>query len=153
MMSADGKVRISQWPVSRNQRRNAQPSYRWYRTYHPWKTGIDDVPRGDRTRLVRRERYGDRPMGRIGPFHRHAKDQARRDGILAAHRAPDLPRSSSVVLLLFIWFPVIKPSATPATPALDGRFVIGGLVCFADAFLNAEVPVRLERREHQHGCG
>ncbi len=46
---------------------------------------------------------------------------------------------SLVVLLLFIWFSVIKPVRDTGRLSLDGRFVIGGLVCFvADAFLNVQ---------------
>lgn len=46
---------------------------------------------------------------------------------------------SLAVMLAFVWFCVIKPLRTTGRLSLDGRFVLGGIVCFvADAFLNVQ---------------
>lgn len=46
---------------------------------------------------------------------------------------------SLLVLAAFIWFSVVQPIRKTGKLSLDGRFVIGGLICFvADAFLNVQ---------------
>ncbi len=46
---------------------------------------------------------------------------------------------SLLVLAAFIWFSVVQPIRRTEKLSLDGRFVIGGLICFvADAFLNVQ---------------
>lgn len=46
---------------------------------------------------------------------------------------------SLIVLALFLWFSVVQPIRKTGKLSLDGRFVIGGLICFvADAFLNVQ---------------
>ena len=67
---------------------------------------------------------------------------------------PDLRGHQSRSVLLFIWFSVIKPVRDTGRLSLDGRFVIGGLVCFvADAFLNVQKYLfAWNSGEHQHGC-
>ncbi|MGY4709643.1 spirocyclase AveC family protein [Mycolicibacterium sp. CBM1] len=44
---------------------------------------------------------------------------------------------SLAVLVAFVWYCVVKPLRTTGKLGLDGKFVIGGLICFvADGFLN-----------------
>jgi Spirocyclase AveC-like len=46
---------------------------------------------------------------------------------------------SLIVMLLFIWYCVVKPLRQTGRLGLDGKFVIGGIICFvADAFLNVQ---------------
>ena len=46
---------------------------------------------------------------------------------------------SLAVMAAFIWFCVVKPLRETGRLGLDGRFVIGGIICFvADAFLNVQ---------------
>lgn len=46
---------------------------------------------------------------------------------------------SLAVMVAFIWFCVVKPLRETGKLSLDGKFVIGGLICFvADAFLNVQ---------------
>jgi hypothetical protein len=46
---------------------------------------------------------------------------------------------SLAVMALFVWFSVIQPFRRTGSLSLDGRFVLGGIVCFvADAFLNVQ---------------
>ncbi len=46
---------------------------------------------------------------------------------------------SVAVMAMFVWYCVIKPLHTTGKLSLDGKFVIGGIVCFvADAFLNVQ---------------
>lgn len=46
---------------------------------------------------------------------------------------------SLVVMGLFIWYCVVKPLRETGRLGLDGKFVLGGIVCFvADSFLNVQ---------------
>jgi Spirocyclase AveC-like len=46
---------------------------------------------------------------------------------------------SLIVMLAFLWYCVVKPLRQTGRLGLDGRFVLGGIVCFvADAFLNVQ---------------
>ena len=46
---------------------------------------------------------------------------------------------SLAVMVAFVWYCVIKPLRATGKLSLDGKFVIGGIVCFvADAFLNVQ---------------
>jgi hypothetical protein len=46
---------------------------------------------------------------------------------------------SLAVMVAFVWYCVIKPLRQTGRLSLDGKFVIGGIICFtADAFLNVQ---------------
>ena len=46
---------------------------------------------------------------------------------------------SLAVMVAFIWYCVVKPIRQTGRMGLDGKFVIGGIICFvADAFLNVQ---------------
>lgn len=46
---------------------------------------------------------------------------------------------SLAVLAAFVWYCVVRPLRTTGKIGLDGKFVIGGLVCFVvDGFLNVQ---------------
>ncbi len=46
---------------------------------------------------------------------------------------------SLAVMVAFVWFCVVKPLRETGRLSLDGKFVIGGIICFvADAFLNVQ---------------
>jgi len=71
-----------------------------------------------------------RPAPRIGP-------DVMEDWRLIALRV--FEAISLAVMAAFIWFCVVKPLRETGKLGLDGRFVIGGIVCFvADAFLNVQ---------------
>ena len=46
---------------------------------------------------------------------------------------------SLAVMAAFVWYCVVKPLRETGSLSLDGKFVIGGIICFvADAFLNVQ---------------
>jgi Spirocyclase AveC-like len=46
---------------------------------------------------------------------------------------------SLAVMLAFLWYCVVKPLRDTGRLSLDGKFVLGGIICFvADAFLNVQ---------------
>ena len=70
------------------------------------------------------------PAPKIGP-------DVMEDWRLIALRAFEV--ISVAVMLTFIWFCVIRPLRETGKLGLDGKFVLGGIICFiADAFLNVQ---------------
>ncbi|HEX9834530.1 MAG TPA: spirocyclase AveC family protein [Mycobacterium sp.] len=70
------------------------------------------------------------PAPKIGP-------DAMADWRLVALRVFEV--ISLAVMAAFVWYCVVKPLRQTGKLSLDGKFVIGGLICFvADAFLNVQ---------------